>query len=208
MKQLFVALLASLIAASCASVRNDIAVSHALPAPAGKTVAIMPYAPALSSAPDYQSYTAKLAQHLSARGYTVVPAMGGAAPDYIAFFHYGVDGETPINQFSSVPHPWVGSIITYGYRSPYRSPATGFYKRTVIVEIVDRARYRPAEPQSYIDARVYSGWVKSEGGCPTMAPVIDPMLNALFADFPGPNGSGVRRVDVPGDSTCGPYRFL
>jgi hypothetical protein len=207
MTKLFVALLLSLIAASCASVRSDVTVSHALPAPAGKTVTIMPYGPALASAPDYQGYTEKLAQHLSARGYTVVPATGGAAPDYIAFFHYGVDGETPINQFSSVPHPWVGSIITYGYRSQYRSPATGFYKRTVILEIVDRARFRPDEPQTYVDARVYSGWVKSEGGCATMAPVIDPMLAALFADFPGQN-SGLRTVDLRAETACGPHRFL
>jgi hypothetical protein len=207
MKQLFVALLAALLAAACADVRNSVTVSHALPAPAGKTVAIVPYEPALAMAPDYQGNVAKLAAHLQAGGYSVVPAMGAQASDYIAFFHYGVDGETAVNLFASAPAPATGSIITYGLRGPFNQATRTLYTRTVILEIVERSRFRPNEPQSYVDARLYSGWVKSEGGCPGMDSVIDPMLNALFAQFPGQSG-GVRTIDLPGDSSCGPHRFL
>jgi hypothetical protein len=207
MKQLFVTLLAALLAAACADVRNSVTVLHTLPAPAGKTVAIVPYEPSLAMAPDYQGNVAKLAAHLQARGYSVIPAMGGQASDYIAFFHYGVDGETSVNPYQSVIAPRTGSIITYGLIGPFSQATRAIYRRTVILEIVERARFRPNEPQTYIDARVYSGWVKSDGGCATMAPVIDPMLNALFTDFPGESGTP-RTVDLPGDTTCGPHRFL
>jgi hypothetical protein len=132
--------------------------------------------------------------------------MGGQASDYIAFFHYGIDGATSVNPYQSIVAPRTGSIITYGLVGPFSQATRTIYRRTVILEIVERARFRPNEPQTYIDARVYSGWVKSDGGCATMAPVIDPMLNALFAEFPGAS-SGVRRIDLPAETACGPNRF-
>ena len=201
-----VVVIASLAAAACAAVRSNITVTHALPASgAAKTVAIVPYDQGLASTPDFMDYAGRLAAHLGAKGYTVVPS-GGVASDYVAFFHYGVDGEIPVNPFVSAPHPETGSLITYVLRTPYSVSARPFYRRTVIVEIVDRTRFRPNEPQSYLDARVYSGWVKSDGACATMAPVIDPMLMALFAEFPGESGA-VRRIDLPADTACGPNRF-
>jgi hypothetical protein len=39
-----------------------------------------------------------------------------------------------------------------------------------------------------------------------MALAIDPMLAALFADFPGQSGR-LATVDVPADTTCGLDRF-
>jgi hypothetical protein len=210
MTKLFVALLASLITVACAEVRSSVTVSHRLPAPAGKTVAIVPYAPPLAMAADFQSYTAKLAAHLQARGYNVVAAPAGQSPgqtaDYIAFFHYGVDGSTVVNELQSVTAPPTGSIITFGRRGPFGHGTRRIYTRTVILEIVERARFNPTTPATYLDARVYSGWVKSEGACATMAPVIDPMLTALFAEFPGANA--VRLIDLPaGTASCGPHRY-
>jgi hypothetical protein len=207
MTRILVVLMVSFVAASCALVRSSVTVSHVLPqSGAGKTVVIMPYTPGLSDGPDYQSYRGKLAAHLEARGYDVVPASDAQAADYIAFFNYGVDGETPVNLLESAPAPRTGSIITYGIRSPFSQATHSVYARTVILEILDRARFRPNDPASYVEARVYSGWVKSEGACSTMAPVIDPMLTALFEAFPGQSG-GVRMIDLPADSSCGPDRF-
>jgi hypothetical protein len=39
-----------------------------------------------------------------------------------------------------------------------------------------------------------------------MAPVIDSMLTALFADFPGESGR-LRTIDIPAENTCGLDRF-
>ena len=39
-----------------------------------------------------------------------------------------------------------------------------------------------------------------------MAPVIDPMLTALFTDFPGQSGR-LQAVNIPADFTCGLDRF-
>jgi len=198
------ALILSVAAASCApSVRTNVAVTHMLPPPgAMRTVAIQPYNETVASAPDFQAYSARLAAHLQAKGYTVVAPAGGPAPDYIAFFLYRIDGGTAVNQLEGRPAPATGTIITYGLRTAFSTSTRRIYMRAVTVEIVDRARFRPNDSASYLGARVYSGSVVSDGSCSTMAPVIDPMLTALFADFPGQSG-GLRRVDVPVDAACG-----
>ena len=207
MTRILAVLLASLVAASCTVVRTNIAVTHAMPAiGSGKTVAIMPYTEGLSAAPDFQGNAAKLAAHFQQKGYTVVAPSGGPAPDYLAFFLYRIDGGTPVNTLEGRPYPLTGSIITHGIRSTYSYATRRVYMRAVTVEIVDRARFRPNDSASYLAARVYSGSVTSDGACSTMASVIDPMLTALFADFPGQSG-GIRTLDVPADTACGQDRF-
>jgi len=205
MTRFFVVLLASLMAASCAVVRTNVAVTHMLPAGAAKTVAIVPYTENIAMAPDYQANTQKLAAQLRAKGYNVVPQQGGQAPDYLAYFIYRIDNGTLVNQFEGRPHPNTGSITTYGLRTAFSTSTRRIYMRSVTVEIVDRARFQPSMPATYLAARVYSGSVVSDGPC-TMAVVIDPMLNALFADFPGQSGQ-LRAINVPADSTCGLDRF-
>jgi hypothetical protein len=208
MPRMIVALIASLLAASCAAgVRTNVAVTHALPAStAAKTIAIVPYTDNLAAAPDYQAHVAKLAARLQQKGYTVVPQTGGTAPDYLAFFLYRIDRGTPVNTLEGRAHPNTGSIITYGLRTAFSSGTRRLYMRAVTVEIVDRARFQPNVSASYLAARVYTGSVTSDGPCSTMAPVIDPMLTALFADFPGQSG-GIRTVDVPAETDCGLDRF-
>jgi len=188
-------------------VRTNIAVTHALPAAgSGKTVAIMPYTEGLGAAPDFQANAAKLAAHFQQKGFTAVAASGGPAPDYLAFFLYRVDAGTPVNTLEGRPQPLTGSIIASGLRNTHSYSTRRLYMRAVTVEIVDRARFRPNDSASYLAARVYSGSVTSDGSCSTMASVIDPMLTALFADFPGQSG-GLRTIDVPADAACGQDRF-
>jgi len=206
MTRLLLVLFASLLAASCAVVRTNVAVTHMLPAAASKTVAIVPYTDNIAMAPDYQANTQKLAAQLRSKGYNVVPAQGGQAPDYLAYFMYRIDSGTPVNQLAGRPQPNTGSIITYGLRTAFSTSTRRIYKRSVTLEIVDRARFQPNMPASYVTARVYSGAVISDGPCP-MAVAMDPMLNALFADFPGQSGR-LTSVDVPADTTaCGLDRF-
>jgi hypothetical protein len=207
MTRFLLVLIASLIAASCGSVRTNVAVTHALP-PAGsaKTVAIVPYTNTLGARPDYQDNASKLAAQLQSKGYTVVARDGAAQPDYLAFFLYTIDGGTPVNQLEGRAAPRTGSIITYGLRTQFSASTRRIYMRSMTVDIVDRARFNPNAPATYMDARVYSGSVTSDGACSAMTPVIDPMLMALFADFPGQNGR-LQRVDIPADFTCGLDRF-
>lgn len=204
MTRLLVVLIASFIAASCSAVRTNVAVTHMLPAAAAKSVAIVPYTENLAMASDYQANSQKLAAQLRSKGYNVVPAQGGQAPDYLAFFAYRIDAGTPVNQLEGRPAPNTGSITTYGLRSAFSTSTRRIYMRSVRLEIVDRARFQATQPMSYLTALVYSGAVISDGPC-TMPLVIDPMLAALFADFPGQ--SGLRAVDVPVDTTCGNDRF-
>jgi len=208
MARFLVVLIASLLAAACAtSVRTNVAVTHAFPpAGAAKAVAIIPYTNTLGARQDYQDSASKLAAQLRSQGYTIVARDGPAQPDYLAFFLYTIDGGTPVNQLEGRPSPRTGSIITYGLRTQFSAATRRIYMRSVTVDIVDRARFNPNAPATYLDARVYSGSATSDGACSAMAPVIDPMLTALFSDFPGQNGR-LQRVDVPADFTCGLDRF-
>lgn len=203
MTRFLAVLFASLVAASCSAVRTNIAVTHALP-PAGsaKTVAIIPYTNNLGAAPDFRGNAAKLAAQLRSKGYNVVEREGAAAPDYLAFFLYTIDGGTPVNQLEGRAAPATGSIITYGLRTAFSTSTRRIYKRSVTIDIVDRARFNPNAPATYVNARVYSGSVTSDGACSSIAPVIDPMLMALFTDFPGQSGR-LQTVDIPADFTCG-----
>ena len=206
MTRALLVLFASLLAASCSELRTNVAVTHMLP-PTGsaKTVAIVPYTENIGAQPDYQANTQKLAAQLRAKGYTVVPSQG-AQPDYLAYFMYRIDGGTPVNQLEGRASPNTGSIITYGLRTAFSTSVRRIYKRSLTVEMVDRARVQPNMPATYLAARVYSGSVVSDGPCSTMGLVIDSMLNALFADFPGQSGR-LREVDVPADTTCSLDRF-
>jgi hypothetical protein len=207
MTRFLVVLIASLVAASCAAVRTNVAVTHALPAAGSdKTVAIIPYTNSLGARPDFRDNALKLAAQLQSKGYTVVERDGAAQPDYLAFFLYTIDGGTAVNQLEGRPAPATGSIITYGLRSAFSTSTRRIYMRSVTVEIVDRARFNPNVAATYVDARVYSGSVTSDGACPALAPVIDPMLMALFTDFPGQSGR-LQRLDIPADTTCGLDRF-
>jgi hypothetical protein len=207
MTRILVVLLASLVAASCAVVRTNIAVTNTLPATgSGKTIAIMPYTEGLSATPDFQGNAAKLAAHFRQKGYPAVAPSGGPAPDYLSFFLYRIDGGTPVHTLEARPQPPTGSIITYGLYTTFGPSTHRVYMRAVTVEIVDRARFRPNDPAAYQAALVYSGSVTSDGPCSTMASVIEPMLTALFADFPGRSG-GLRTVDVHADTACGQDRF-
>jgi hypothetical protein len=207
MTRFLVVLIASLLAASCAAVRSNVAVSNSLPAnQTAKTVAIMPFDERLGAAPDYRDYAAKLAAHLEAEGYDVVEPSAGGTADYIALFMYRIDDGTPVTRFVSRPDPVIGSIIPYDLRSTLRQATNLVYRRAVTVDLLDRARFQPNMPATIAAARVYSASATSEGSCSTMAPVIDPMLTALFADFPGESGQ-IRTVDIPADTACGLDRF-
>ena len=200
--RVLVLLLASLIAAACAAVRTNIAVNHTLPPTgAGKTVAIVPYTEKLAAAPDYQTHASKLAVRLEAEGYRIVPATGTPPPDYLAYFHYQIDSGTQAN-LPSRPHPPTGSLFAYRYRTALSPGARPLYRRMVMLEILDSARFRPNEPASFLDARVYSASVTSQGACSMMEQVIDPMLTALFQDFPGESGR-LQTLDIRADSACG-----
>jgi hypothetical protein len=206
MTRFLAVLFASLVAAACAQVRTNVAVTHQLPAASAKTVAILPYTNTLGARPDFNGHAAKLAAQLQSKGYTVVARDGAAPPDYLAFFLYTIDGGTAVNQLEGRPAPATGSIITYGLRTAFSTSTRRIYMRSMTVEIVDRSRFNPNMPSTYMDARVYSGSVTSDGACPSLAPVIDPMLMALFANFPGESGQ-LRTLDVPADTTCGLDRF-
>ena len=207
MTRFLVVLIASLVAAACASVRSNIAVTHTLPAAgSAKTVAIIPYTNTLGARPDFNDNAAKLAAQLRSKGYNVVERDGSPAPDYLAFFLYTIDGGTAVNQLEGRAAPATGSIITYGLRTAFSTSTRRIYMRSVTVDIVDRVRFNPNAPATYVDARVYSGSVTSDGACSALAPVIDPMLMALFANFPGESGQ-LRTLDIPADTTCGLDRF-
>jgi len=210
MKRVFVALIASLIAASCAAVRTNVSVVHMLPAADLKTIAIAAYNENLTGTPEFEAFAAKVAVHLEAAGYDVVVASGTMRPDYVAYFAYDVDAGTPVRRTYSISQI-TDSVNDYPTRGTLNAelmgsqvgPATErVYRRTVTLDIYDEKRLQSNDAATFDSARVYRAWLMSQGSCPLMGDVIDPMLSALFERFPGESGR-FRIVDLPTDARCG-----
>lgn len=113
-----------------------------------------------------------------------------------------------------VRYTWTPSWpMAYGVVGQTVSQAV-VYRRELRVVIDDPSRMPPppasvtppaaqapsgaATPAAPPAGRVYEGTAFSEGQSSTLAPVMPAMVRALFAEFPGPNGS-TRIVRVPFD---------
>jgi hypothetical protein len=212
MTRLLVVLIASWMTASCAAVRSNLVVTHMLPSSgSGKTVAILPYTE--SPAADFAAHAAKLAAHLQSEGYALVSPSDGPAPDYLAFFMVGIDGGTSVTNYDTRPlvtDTLISSDVQGTLVIPQEVPAQDqtasgrrVYKRIVLLDMYERARFRPNEPASFAAAKVFSAWMMSEGSCSMVDAVIDPMLSALFSDFPGENGA-FRVLEVQADAAWPP----
>lgn len=166
---------------------------------AGKTIAIAALDPQRQGTLEFRSYAEKLSARFQMVGYRIVPITPGMPPNYMAVLNYGIDDGTQVITTSSSP-------IRGDRDDPNK--VTGYdtntstdvvYRRVVILEIYDFAKYRPNEEGAVAAAQVYSARLISDGGCASLAGVIDEMFNALFTDFPGESGRP-RTVETRPDS--------
>lgn len=179
----------------CAGVvRTQINAFSADPAEFGSgTIVVEALDPLEAKTLEFAHYRARLERLLSEQGYSVLPA--GQASDLVALLGYQVHETRGRDRARA------------GYMTHYH---TGFFRphhslvvvddggRTEYVRRVDFVITRGEGEQAQ---RLYEVTGLSQGTCPVLSVVFDEMLEALFTDFPAPNGS-VRTIRVRGDTRC------
>ena len=202
----------ALLVAGCASTSATITVFHRLPAQGnGETIAIRAPDEALTGTMEFQAYADKLAPYLRAAGYNVVPYQSGNPPRYLAHLTYGVDnGHIVVNEYAEPvygrgPPSYVtttatlpnGQTVTQTRLVPGPYGVVGMevlaessreYNRVLELSIYETAGLRPGDRESLGTAEVFNAKLTSAGRCGAMAPVIDPLLETLFRNFPGESG--------------------
>lgn len=223
------ACLAALLLAGCAArVQSTVTVFHTLPATGGgESIAIVPGDKTKEGSLEFRAYAEKLGHYLQAAGYSVVENPAVSHPRYIAVFNYGIDDGTLVTEAYSVPQFGVvgysgatttGTVTTTGGLSTLNATTTGIpqygvtgyqngtttsrvFKRAIVLDIFDRAKFDPKNKDSIRNAEVYDGKLSSAGSCGSMAGVMDPLLEAMFQKFPGDSGKA-ETVTVKFDGKC------
>ena len=169
---------------------------------------------ALDRTLEFRAYRPKVEARLAAAGYQVVEADA----DYVALVAYGVDtGQTALVTVPIYGQTSGGTGYSFGTLTgpggpttfsgtTYTTPSYGVvgattqavtvYTRSIGIDIVDAPSLGSGEPRKRYEMRG-----RSVGRCGTIGEVLAPMLEAMFADFPGENGRG-RTVRVPADVDC------
>lgn len=201
----------SVVVAACAQrVVSEVQVFHELErGGAGETIAVLPADDRNWNSLEYQAYARKLAGHLKANGYAVIG--NPARAELIAYLGYGSAGARSVSRTRSTPQ-WgetgtafsrvtsdgtVSTIPEYGIvgYTTYTTTRT-VYDHVVSIDIISTGLN---DNDDY--ATVYEARLASSGACASLADVINEILAAAFADFPGPSGQG-RTVSVIGPSDC------
>jgi hypothetical protein len=200
--------------AGCAQVQSTVTVFHTLPAKGdGQTITIWPADKSKVGTLEFKAYAEKLTQHLQAAGYTVIEGSAQNPSRYVAVFNYGIDDGTLVTSTYAIPQYGVtgysgstttGTVSGFGNMANVTATTTytpqygvtGYstgtetdrvFKRAIILDIYDVTKVKPGD-SSPANAQVYDGKLTSAGSCGSIAGVIDPMLSALFEDFPGQSG--------------------
>lgn len=221
-------LVAAVLLAACTQVRSTVTTFHTLPTDsAGKTIAIFPGTDNERNSLENKAYIAKLASRFEDAGFKIVEFEGPEKPDYVALFTYGVDNGTQVARSYAIPQWGVtgyssstttGTYSSYGSYGSYsgtttytpRYGVTGYatgtttdtvFQRALILDIFETDKILPDDQGGLDRAIVYQAKLLSSGSCGSLAGVIDPMLDALFREFPGAS-SQTYTVDVPMKSSC------
>jgi hypothetical protein len=178
------------------------------------TIAVRAAEESVNQSLEFGAYRPKIEARLKAAGYTIA----ADHPEYVAVVAYGIDaGKTSIvtvpiygqtgggtsHSFGTVqgsggPSSFSGTTYTaptYGVVGATSEPVTQ-YTRAIAIDIVDAASLGGGAPKKRYEMRA-----RSVGRCSTIGEVLEPMLEAMFEDFPGENGRP-RTVRVAADVDC------
>jgi len=141
---------------------------------------------------EFANYKNKFEKKLSTAGYTPVNNKNDA--EYIAVIDYGInEGQTSI---SSSPVYATGSYHfgrSFGVGAS-RVIGSSIDKITVYSRLItlDIMKASSLESDAFIENnKLYESRVKSLGTCADIAGVFDPLLSAMFDNFPGANGQTI-----------------
>ena len=205
MKRLFVAALAAVVLAACASpkyVVSDVTRFHTLPAaPSGQTFVIATLDADQGQSLAYHQYADDVTGKLVAMG--LKPFSGPIeGADYVVTLKYSVRGPTPDVQSRNDGNWAVGAGFGgrhFGGWGSWGGPYDNYtdtkqlFMRQVEVDIYRGATYNTPKKE-----RVFEGHALSAGQNGQIEPVMPYILDALFKNFPGRSGDTERvSIEVP-----------
>lgn len=206
-----VAPLALLAASACTQpFQANVSRFQALPVPEGQTFAIEPADARNRGGLEFAQYAGLVSQRLAAYGYR--PVEGGARPELVVKFDYGVDHG--VQKTVSRPEPvgpWgyggYGGFGPYGRRWGYGSAFyhgwdpffyDPWYQRidtyTVYTSYADMVIERSSDGK-----HVFEGKAKARSLDDALPRLVPNLVEALFTNFPGQSGEEVKITIAPPD---------
>ncbi|NRB37124.1 MAG: hypothetical protein HRU20_01500 [Pseudomonadales bacterium] len=160
---------------------------------------------ASKSSLSFQHYQSLFEIHLRDAGYRIVAAEDA---ELMVAISYGLEGVQ--TQVKSLPSSGVRTSVSIGRSSYGRHGAVGIsagtgssstsstqqYVRFLNMEFIDAESWRQGAPQ-----QVYQRHIRSKGKCADFNMVFEPMLFAMFAEFPGINGE-TTTLEVEASENC------
>jgi len=198
--------LAFLLGACTSSIRSDVTRFHELAPPKGETFIIVAKNPAREGSLELARYATEVTKNLIKEGYQ--PA-GEGTPDLIVSIDFGISDPLKTESYSRPP-PYFGPTF-YGRRHRYYStpynPYYGYYYYGLGSFFYDRYSYLydTGDYTRIVYERVFEMAIEKNGGpfvfegravslgrSHDLPKVMPLMIDALFVDFPGVDGSTVR----------------
>lgn len=201
----------ALLAASACTQPFEAKVSRfqALPVPQGQTFAVVATNSRNEGGLEFAQYAGLVTQRLAAYGYR--PAEGGAKPELVVKFDYGVDKGQPktVSRPSAGPAfgPWgyggfgpygrrwgYGSAFYYGWDPFFYDP---WYRQevdtyTVYTSWADMVIERASDGKN-----VFEGKARARSLDDALPRLVPNLVEALFTNFPGQSGEEVRITIAP-----------
>lgn len=203
--------LALLAATACApSFQANVSRFQALPVPEGQSFAIEAADPRNQGGLEFGQYARLVGERLAAYGYR--PVEGGAKPDMIVRFDYGVDKgvQKTVSRPSAGSYwgPGWGGFGPYGRRWGYRSAfyygwdpywydpffAQEIDTYTVFTSHADMTIERTADGK-----RLFEGKAKARSLDDALPRLVPNLVEAMFTNFPGQSGEEVKITVAPPD---------
>jgi len=184
--------------------RSDVTRFHKLTLPEGESFVIVAKNPMRQDSLELKSYGKIVSSYLRREGY--IPAAGGEA-DLIVGIDFGISGPIERRRNTSYPFHFYGSFYFYGGRHWYPHPWYDPYFGPYLYHPAYNWRYSsylydPYDRTYLVYERVFEMVIKEKGGevifegravsigrgkeLPKIMPYL---IEALFVDFPGVDGS-------------------
>ena len=216
-RALFSLLLLLIVAACATPFRSDVARFHAIQSIApGSTFSIEAADPEKRDSLEFQTYAARVAQALDARGMRQAPR--GIAGDYQLMVDYGVDqGREKIDSRPGFgpSYAYGFGYSRYGYGYPFRyygaygwydpfwsAWGPGSFYGPEIYSYTQYGSFLAIQMKSRDGSVVFEGRAESETRTRDLTKLVPLLVQAMFTDFPGQSGQTVTvSIDDKGRAT-------
>ncbi|UTW55517.1 DUF4136 domain-containing protein [Kordiimonas sp. SCSIO 12610] len=216
LKKVFVLSAVILLSACASKFKSDVATFHALPAPQGEKLALIPMLEEKQDSLEFAQYASVIGNHLESQGYREA---GDSEPDLIVGFDVTIDDGReklitrpgPYGFYGGFPY-WAGySRFGYwgfhraGFRRGFIRPGFGFggfggfgrfggfggFGGFAGDQVIARTVYKATltmEVRTKDGEKLFEGRAETETRKKDLPTTLPLLAEALFADFPGQSG--------------------